>query len=151
MNILLSIFVLFYANHDFYQEKLRLGLTDEKPDCLYISDVVVSPSVFYENIVDEYNAGFKYRIITILSGIYSIVYIDKLSLNVEGDVSKQHWSRKIELRELYRKYSLTEESNHLEAIRWVDNSSFTFNLSDMNFIAYIVEEGSAIQVIKLQD
>lgn len=151
MNILLSIFFLFYANHDFYQEKLRLGLTDEKPDCLYISDVVVSPSVFYENIVDEYNAGFKYRIITILSGIYSNVYIDKISLNVEGDVSKQLWSRKIELRKLYREYSLTEESNHLEAIRWVDNSSFTFKFSDMNFIAYIVEEGSAIQVIKLQD
>lgn len=148
---MLSLFFLLYANYSFYHDKLRLGLIDEKPDCLYISEVLVSPSVFYENIIDEYNAGHKYRIIIILSGIYSNVYIDMISLNVEGDVSKQNWSRKIELRKLYKEYSLTEESNHLEVLRWVDNSSFTFELSDIKFIAYIVEGGSAIQVIKLRD
>jgi len=150
-NILLSIILVIFSNSCFSQNKLTLRLIDKVPDYISITEVLVSPPVFYENIMDEYNAGHKYRVITTLSGIYGAVYIDRVSLNVEGGVNKQDWSRKIELRKLYEEYSLSEETDNVGMLNWMDNCSFTFELSGLKFAAFIMEEGSIIQVTRLND
>jgi hypothetical protein len=147
--IIFSVVTLCFVSYNSYPTELRLELFDGLPSYIHISEVLVSPSVFYENDKDMNNAGHKHRIIIITSGIYSNVYLDKLSLNVEGDVSKQIWSRRIDLTKLYSEYSLTEESDNFVIFEWVDNASFTFKVSDIMFIAIISEDENTIQVIEV--
>ncbi len=146
-NILLILVLIVLGHCCFAQESIKLNLTDQEPTFLSVVDVYVSPSVFYDKILDEKEAGFKHRLIVTLSEIYSTVYLDRILLDIEGGINKQKWSRKLDLRQLYSKFSLSEETDHLVFIHWVDASKFRFKVDEYFFEAQIIDNGNTLDVL----
>lgn len=149
-NILVFLLLVVFGHCSFSQESIKLGLTDREPRFLSVIDVYVSPSVFYDKVLDENEAGLKHRLIVTLSGIYSTVYLDKILLNIEGGINKQKWSRKLELRQLYSQFSLSEETDHLEFVRWVDANTFMFKIDSFKFKAKIIDDENILEILLIE-
>jgi hypothetical protein len=149
-NILVFLLLVVFGHCSFSQESIKLNLTDREPCFLSVVNVYVSPSVYDEKIVDEHEAGYKHRLIVILSGIYSTVYIDKIILDVEGGVNKQKWSRELELGQLYSRFSLSEETVHMKLIQWIDVDKFTFKMGRFNFEAKIVDNENILEILLIE-
>lgn len=149
-NILVFLLLVVFGHCSLSQESIKLDLTDRELRFLSVVDVYVGPSVFYDKILDENEAGLKHRLIVTLSGIYSTVYLDKILLNIEGGVNKQKWSRKLELRQLYSQFSLSEETDHLEFVRWIDVNTFVFKIDRFKFEAQIADDESTLVILLVE-
>lgn len=129
----------------------KLEFKQGVPDYIYISNVYVGSTIYYDEIVDENEGGFRYRVIKIMSGIYSAVYIDKIMVDVEGIEAKQEWSEKINLYPLYKKYLFSEETDHFEFNEWIDYNVFSFYISNYNFIVTISENPTQLNLKIITD
>lgn len=149
-----SVFIILaltlLGHHGEAQESFKVDLIEREPCFLSVVNVYASPPVYDEKIVYEYEAGYMHRLIVIMSGIYSSVYVDKLILDVEGGVSKRKWSRVIDLRQLYSHFSLSEETDHLEFVQWDGVDKFSFKMYKFDFEAQIVEDENVLEVLLLE-
>lgn len=146
--VVLFLFVISYCG--FGQETIQLSLIEREPSFLSVIEVHVGPPIFYNNVLDEKNAGFKHRLIVSLSGIYTTVYVDKIMVDIEGDTNKQDWCYKIEMGQLYSKFTLSQETDHLEFLRWVDTDSFVFEIDNLMFEARIADDDRILEVLLLK-
>ena len=150
-NFLLLFFflVLSCSSKNIQNETLELRLIEAEIDFLSFYSLNSGQAKFYENITDNYNAGYRYRVFTSLYGIYCVVFIDKISLNVEGGYNELLWFRKLDLGALYSRYSFHEEVDCFNFLEWTENNKFLFRIRERKFLGEIDENGEWLEVRSL--
>jgi len=119
---------------------------------LWITDIYVSPLVFYDDNADvydeNYSIGYKYRLIITLSEIYTSAYIDKLILGMEGHIEKQEWSKDINWFEICDKFNLSYETSNIKTVKWINSSSFSFQVTNSKslFVGIIKEKDNKVEL-----
>ncbi len=125
---------------------IKLPLRDKALKYNYVTEVYTSPSVYQNKIVDDYDAGYKQRLIITLSEIYTTVYIDKLKLDVEGGITECVWSRRMDMTKLYESFSLSYKTDHIKNIKWTSVNSFAFEISGHKLNAIITENEDFVMI-----
>ena len=120
---------------------------------LWITDIYVSPEFYYEDSDEEYDEdysnGYKYRLIVMLSDIYTCLYIDKLILGMEGTITKQEWSKEIPWdNEICQKFELSYETSNIKSVKWINANSFSFQVTNSKslFLGIISEKGDKVEL-----
>lgn len=141
-------FVLFFScsSNSIQQDGLKLRLIESELHFIGFYSLVSGPSLYFEDPIDDYNGGYKHRVFVSFYGIYSVVFIDKISLNIEGGPEKMFWFRKLNLDPLYSKYSFSEETDHFSILEWIDSDSFTFRISHNDFLGVLKDDGEWLEV-----
>lgn len=130
-------------------DSIKLRLIDSEVDFIAFYSLVSGPQFFFESVDDFHHAGYGHRVFKSFYEIFSVVFIDRISIDIEGGASEMLWFRELDLEPLYEKYSFYEESDHFVLLEWIDSDSFTFEISDKKFQGVIMEDGKWVEVTLL--
>lgn len=148
--LILLLLVLFVAKSFSQNDFMEMKMEIKKPKYISISDVIVAPAFFFESAKSDYYAGYKYRAIVTISEIYASLYIEKITLDIEGSNMEIEWSRKVKILDIFDAYQLSQETTQINDIKWLDVDSFTFLLGDMKFVGKI-SDIDKLQVTKCKN
>lgn len=126
-------------------QTIDLSFKKENASYLSISELKVGIPHYYDDMVDDYNAGFVYRIIIVREEIYYSIYIERLILDIEGGVRRIEWSRKLEFNKLLEVLKLSNETTEILGICWIDSDTLTFNL-DKKKILFDIYNADRVKV-----
>ena len=81
----------------------------------------------------NWKEGYALRVVVTTSEIYSSVYFDKITFGEEGCCAKVVSTRKMNLEEFARIFSLQGELAGFEFVSWMTSSSFRFKMHNRLF------------------
>jgi hypothetical protein len=133
MKLMIFLTIIFLATGVLFSQNdtIEVGFESKKPSYISITDVLVAPGHYFSEPESDYYAGFKYRAIITMSEIYSRLYIEKITLDIEGSTMKILWSKEIDVKTILGFYSLSQETTAIEDFCWQNFNTFRFSIAGM--------------------
>jgi len=126
-------------------QTIDLSFKKKNASYLSISELKIGIPYYYDDVIDDYNAGYVYRIIIVREEIYYSIYIERLILDIEGGVRRIEWSRKLEFNKLLEVLNLSNETTEISGINWKENDTVIFNL-DKKEIKFSIYNTDIVEV-----
>ncbi len=124
---------------------LRVQLKEQNANYPSICNIHVAPDHYYENSDDDSNAGMRYRVVVTLSEIYYSLFIEKITIDIEGSPVNIVWSKKIDINSLIEHLGLSQETTMVGKVVFSDYSNFTFLLGDKKVAMQIIDKDEEVQ------